>query len=247
MSKEWKRLGALIPPVNVTVEREFNRWAPEGVSIHTQRLWRRRATLSSEDLKEMLTHLEEDCRLLAFAQPHFVTYACTSGSSLETGGFDEKIARRIAQAAGCPASTTATAVVEALRCLKVRRVAVATPYPQEVNEKEMAFFVDLGLEPVSLETFLLSDSYRIPVVPQEETLALAKKADRPDAEGIFISCTNLPTADIIERLEQEVGKPVVTSNQATFWQALRRMGVDEAVPHCGRLLSQPALSPSSVV
>ena len=73
MSKEWKRLGALIPPMNVTVEREFNRWAPEGVTIHTQRLWRRRATLSSEDLKEMLAHLEEDCRLLAFAQPHFVT------------------------------------------------------------------------------------------------------------------------------------------------------------------------------
>ena len=95
MTKEWNRFGALIPPVNITVEPEFNEWAPEGVTIHTQRMWRQRAVMSEEDLRDMDKYLDDDCHRLAFAKPHFVMYACTSGSSLETGGYDKKISDRI--------------------------------------------------------------------------------------------------------------------------------------------------------
>jgi arylmalonate decarboxylase len=77
------------------------------------------------------------------------------------------------------------------------------------------------------------------MIAQDETRALAEKADREEADGVFISCTNLATADIIEPLERELGKPAVTSNQATFWMALREMGIDAFVPGCGRLLAEP--------
>ena len=172
-----------------------------------------------------------------------MVFACTSGSALETGGYDARIAERISNASHSPASTTATAVAEALRHLNVKRVAVVTPYPEELNDREMAFFRELGFDPVSLQSFFEGNGYNIPMIPQVETYSMAKRADRPEAEGLFISCTNLPTADIIERLEQELGKPVVTSNQATFCLALREMGVDSAVPHCGRLLREPAPTP----
>ena len=239
MTEDWKRMGVLIPPVNITVEREFNRWAPPGVTIHVQRMFRSRAVLSPNDLKDMLTHLDDDCHRLAFARPDFVMYACTSGSSLETGGYDAGLSDRIAKASGTPASTTSTAVAAALKYLGVKKVAVVTPYPQEINEKEMAFFADLGFDAVSLESFYQSDSYEIPMIAQDETRALAEKADREEADGVFISCTNLATADIIEPLERELGKPAVTSNQATFWMALREMGIDAFVPGCGRLLAEP--------
>jgi arylmalonate decarboxylase len=233
------RIGVLIPPVNVTVEPEFNRWAPPGVTIHAARLWRRRARLTPDDLREMLTRLDDDCERLAMSQPDVVLYACTSGSSLETGGFDRKLSERIARASRAPASTTSTAVAAALRALGIRRPAVVTPYSDAINEREMAFFAELGFAPVSLESFREEDSHAIPRIDPQDTARLALKADRPEADGVFISCTNLATAAIIERLETELGKPVVTSNQATLWLGLRALGVTTAVPGAGRLLADP--------
>jgi maleate cis-trans isomerase len=233
------RIGVLIPPVNVTVEPEFNRWAPAGVTVHAARMWRRRARLTPDDLREMLTRLDDDCERLALAQPGVVLYACTSGSSLETGGFDRRLSERIACASGAPASTTSTAVAAALRALGIRRPAVVTPYSDDINERELAFFRELGFEPVSLESFREEDSHAIPRIPPDETARLALKADRVEADGVFVSCTNLATAAIIERLETELGKPVVTSNQATLWLGLRALGVTAAVPGAGRLLAGP--------
>ncbi|HEX6212429.1 MAG TPA: hypothetical protein VF136_16735 [Methylomirabilota bacterium] len=246
MARPAARIGVLIPPVNVTVEPEFNRWAPAGVTIHAARMWRRRARLSPDDLREMLTRLDDDCARLAMAQPDVVLYACTSGSSLETGGFDRRISERMARASGAPASTTATAVAAALHVLGVKRPAVVTPYPDEINEREMAFFAELGFEPVSLESFREGDSHAIPRIDPEDTARLVRKADRPEADGVFISCTNLPTAPIIERLETELGKPVVTSNQATLWLGLRALCVTAAVPGAGRLLAG-AFTPGTTV
>jgi arylmalonate decarboxylase len=171
------------------------------------------------------------------AQPGVVLYACTSGSSLETGGYDRNLSERIARLSGAAASTTSTAVAAALRALGIRRPAVVTPYPDEINEREMAFFSELGFEPVSLESFREGDSLAIPRIDPDDTARLALKADQPEADCVFISCTNLPTARIIERLETELGKPVVTSNQATLWLGLHALGVTAAVPGAGRLLA----------
>ena len=230
----WNRIGVLIPPMNVSMEQDMNSLVPDGVTVHFTRLYRKQAVTSVADLQEMLDGLEEDVKRLSFTRPHVIVYGCTSGSSLEPRQ-DQDIARRIEDASGVPAIATAGAVVEALQALSIRRVAVATPYIDEINEREMAFLVDYGFEPVSLEALRLGNSYDIPDVTQEEIHRLALSADRPDAEAVFISCTNLRTAPLVESLERELGKPVITSNQASTWAALRRVGVAEPMPGGGRL------------
>jgi arylmalonate decarboxylase len=233
-----KRIGLLIPPVNIVMEPELQRWAPQGVTIHAHRLYRTKAVTEVAQLQEMTSRLEEDARLLAFARPDIIVYGCTSGSSLEPR-LDERLVERIERASGIPAIATAGAVVQALRNLGITRVAVATPYIDEINERELAFLRDYGFQPVSLEALHIRTSYAIPDTDPEDIYRLARRADRPDAEGVFISCTNLPSGPIIQRLENDLGKPVVTSNQASLWCALRRIGVEDPIPGAGCLMLQP--------
>lgn len=233
----WKRIGVLLPPMNVSMESDMNTWAPDGVTVHATRLFRRTAVHGVDQLLEMLEGLDEDVRRLVFTRPHVIIYGCTSGSCLEPRQ-DQKIAERIEAAAGVPAIVTAGAVAAALRTLNVHRVAVATPYIDEINERELAFLRDYGFDPVNLDALHISRSYDIPDVTLERLWDLALAADRPEAEGLFISCTNLRTAPLIESLERRLGKPVITSNQASIWQALRKVGVEDVVPGGGRLLQE---------
>jgi arylmalonate decarboxylase len=131
-------------------------------------------------------------------------------------------------------------VVEACRVLGVRRISVATPYVQAVNETERLFFEQQGLEVVCIEGMEIghtpTDRRTIAHQPPARTYGLARAVDRPEAEAVFISCTNLPTIEILAALERDLGKPVFSSNLATFWGALRRAGVREPIQGYGRLL-----------
>lgn len=239
------RLGLLIPPVNVIMEPELSRWAPPPVTVHAHRLYRTRAVLTVESLMEMIERLEESASLLAMARADLMVFGCTSGSLLEGVGWDQRLVARMEAATGIPSIATATAVVEALRALGIQRVAVATPYPEEVNRREAAFLEQSGISVLSLESLGHVDSYRIPATSPEEVYRLARSADRPEAQAIFISCTNFPTAEVIDRLEADTGKPVVTSNQASLWLALKRLGIAEPVLGAGMLLAGLAAGPVS--
>ena len=185
----------------------------------------------------MIERLEESASLLAMAKVDLIVFGCTSASVLEGAGWDEELIQRMEAATGIPSIATATAVVEALRTLGIQRVAVATPYSDEVNQREAAFLEGNGLSVVNLEGLGYEDSYRIPATPLEQVYQLARSADRPEAEGIFISCTNFPTLGVIDRLEADIAKPMVTSNQASLWLALRRLGVEASIPDGGQLLA----------
>ena len=131
-------------------------------------------------------------------------------------------------------------MLEALAPLVALQVAVATPYIRSVNETERRFLEQAGLEVVSIDGMEIghtpTDRRTIAHQPPSRTYALARAVDRPEAEALFISCTNLPTLEIIGPLERDLGKPVLTSNTATLWAALRRAGVGERISGYGRLL-----------
>src|SRR5207249_4367806 len=158
--------------------------------------------------------------------PEAVAYACTSGSFVR-GVAGETAIRDAVLAGGAPAAlTTSGALVEALRALGARRVAIGTPYTPDVGRRLVDYLTEAGFEPVSLVNLEKADSSDIFGVQADELETLAEAAFRPEADALFISCTNLETFDEIPRLEARFGIPVLTANQVTMWGLFRAAGID---------------------
>jgi maleate isomerase len=218
------------------MEPEFWRLIPQGVSIHTTRI--RLERVNVEELLSMEKSAEEASRLLATADVDIIVYGCTTGSLVGGLGYDKKIARIIESASKRPAVTTATAVIEALKKLKAKNIALATPYIDEVNEKEVEFLEKHGFNVVDLKTFRIEKNTEIGKVPPERVYRLVRSLDLTHAEAVFISCTNLRTIEVIDPLERDLGLPVISSNTATAWLTLRKLGISEAGLKVGTLLAE---------
>jgi arylmalonate decarboxylase len=236
----WRaRIGLIIPSTNTINEPEFWRLAPRGVTIHTAR-----ATSTGEFSEAYFARLRaagQNCvEDLATAEVDLIAYGCTSGSIVCSL---EEITADLTARTGIPSIATAGSVVAALRALKVKRVAVATPYVDFINEREEQFLRDHGFQVTSLVGLRLGETQAerrsIGRVPPEHVYRMARHCDRPEAEAIFISCTNLATLDVIAQIEADLGKPVVTSNQACFWHCLRSLGLPDRIEGYGRLLTEP--------
>ncbi len=245
----WRgRIGIIIPATNATFEPECYRMVPEGVSFHFARM--ALTELSPAGLREMGKSACEKGRELALVGADIIVFGCTSGSFAEGQGHDEKIIRELEGETGIPALATSSAVLKALRRLGIGPMAVCSPYSDELNARLKDFFGAHG-HPVTAIRGLgfVKHGTHFPLAPrpvslvniQEPTVAykLARIVDGPEAQGLLISCTNLRTLEIIEKLERDLGKPVVTSVQATVWAALRQIAAGEPLPGWGRLLPLP--------
>lgn len=236
----WRaRVGLIVPSVNVVMEPELARMAPEGVSIHVTRLLLQ-GKASRESYVAMAEATSRAATELSTAEPDVMAYGCTSGAIIEG---DEAVIRRIKEIVGdIPVITTAGAVVDALKALGMKRIAVATPYLQAVNEEEKEYLERRGFDVSRILGLEMghSDTERKLIGRQPPGIAyrIAREAYTPDVDGIFISCTNFATLPIIEQLETELGKPVVTSNQATFWALLRQAGLKDKLEGVGSLLRE---------
>ncbi len=238
---EKKRIGLLVPARNRTMEDDFSGWMPQSMALNTMRMYfppTEPATME-ERLQIMDDRVGESARMVALVRPDVIAFGCTSGSFLHGLGWDLKMIEEVQEAAGgIPTVATARCVVDALNELGVKKIAAASPYPPEVNERLKKYLGEAGFEVVSFD---YEDGRRVGNVDlfdPDLVFELGKRVDRTEAEAIFISCTNLRAAAIIERLEKETGKPVVTSNQATFWACLRKLGVDESIQGAGKLLRE---------
>ncbi|MPS30125.1 MAG: decarboxylase [Alcaligenaceae bacterium] len=233
----WKaKIGLIVPSTNTVNEPEFWRLAPEGVTIHTARAMLL-GPATEESYYKMAEAVNGAADELATAEVDVVAYGCTSGSIICPL---PELIRNMSQRTGTPAIATAGAVVAALRALGARKIAVGTPYVDFVNESEDKFLRDYGFDVLTLQGLRLGETQEerrgIGRVPPEMVFRLARAIDRPDADAIFISCTNLATFDVIAEIERELGKPVVTSNQACFWACLRLLGLRTAISDYGTLL-----------
>ncbi len=238
---ERKRIGLLVPARNRTMEDDFSGWMPRSVALHTMRMYfpPTEPPTMEERLQLMDDQVAESARLLTLVRPDVVAFGCTSGSFLHGLGWDQKMIEEIEMVSGgIPTVATARCVVDALNELGVKRIAAASPYPPEINERLKKYLGDAGFDVVNFDYEDGRKVGNVDLFDLDVVYELGKRVDRTEAEAIFISCTNLRAASIIERLEKETGKPVVTSNQATFWACLRKLGIDESIPGAGKLLRE---------
>jgi len=234
------KLGVIVPPTNTANEAEWNRMAPDGVSVHSVRMPLHTDTTSAHGKQALYDDVGKFSRDLAQAGVSVVAYGCTAGSMVTPM---EQLPGFMRKETGIPAITTAQSLVLGLRALGARKVAVATPYHDALNDHEIHFLADQGIETVAMRGLGIGANgpaeYRlIARVPLDQVYAHARGAFVPAADALLISCTDFATLPLIERLERDIGKPVVTSNQATFWAALRAAGVQDRFTSFGALLQQ---------
>ena len=165
-----------------------------------------------------------------------VAYGCTSGSYVLGLEGDAAIVKEMQAASGVPATTTSSAVVEALRVLGAQSVAVLSPHIDDLNDRLRAYLEAAGFTVAAMVGLNLRCDIEA-VEPAETRKIIESQVDRPDADAVFISCTGMRTAGIIDDIEASLGKPVVTANQATLWCLGRLAGVARPMLDRGRLLA----------
>lgn len=234
----WRaRIGLMIPSTVTTMDQEFNRMAPEGISVHVTRLFHTSSSL--EGLESLYDNIERAAEELATAHVDIIVFGCTSGGLIKGKQYEEDIRNTIGNACNnIPAITVIGSVIDALHLFNIKKVVVATPYISEVYEAEKLFLEDLGLNVLEIRGLDIEDSASISYEQPTASYKLAKRmyCDNPGAEGIFISCTNFRTIEIIDTLEKDTNVPVITAVQATLWNCLRKLGCNEPIPGYGKLL-----------
>ncbi len=215
------------------MEYETQRMAAGALSVHTQRISHTADT--EENLMWMGTQVPDAAKLLAHAKVDVICYGCTAGGFLKGPHYDRDMSAQIRASTGVPGATSASAITDALGALGAKRVSVATAYEPWLNEKVRAYLEAAGFAVLAIEGF---GTQAHAAVTPDRVAALARNVDRPDAEAVFISCSNLRTLEIIEAVERDTGKPVVTSNQASLWGMLRLIGDKRAIPGAGRLFRE---------
>ncbi|MBB5911461.1 maleate isomerase [Nocardia transvalensis] len=213
----------IIAPFDLALERELWRWAPLEVSLHLARTPYEPVPVSvaMAELVSDAAHLTSATRNILHVDPEVIAYLCSSGSFIKGLDYERSLCDTICAAGARDAVTTSGALIEAIRALDVSRLSVITPYDEILTEKLHDFLGEAGCEVVRSNHLGLGGG--IWKVSYRTIAERIINADDPRSEAIFVSCTNLPTYDLIEPLEQALGKPVLTANQLTMWACLGRM------------------------
>ena len=237
------RIGLIIPSSNRMVEQEMVRQVPPGVTAHVARL--RMTGAHRVGIDALLPRVEETAATLVDARCDVVAFHCTANSTAEGTEGEDKLVAALRRAGAPRATTTATAIRAAFDALAARRIVLITPYSQETTDHEAEFLRHAGYEVLAARGFALKGSDEYCATPAQFWRDRALEAARPDADAYFLSCANISVFPVIEEIEQKLGRPVVTSNQAVIWHALSLLGIADRRNCRGRLFDSLAAKNST--
>lgn len=215
------RLGLIIPSSNRLSEPQFRRFLPADVGLHVTRL--RMTGQHNKPLDRLLVDVAAAAAALGDAKCDTIVFHCTANSMEHGPQGEQKILSTIREESGAAALSTAQGIVEAFRACAMRRLVLVSPYRQSHNDHEIAYLRALGFETIHDVALNLPPSDGYIAAPPSLWVETVRAHLRAEADGYFLSCTNTTQIDAIAPLEAELGKPVINSNQATIWAALKRL------------------------
>jgi len=238
------RIGLAALAGNQTTEYEFHRMLDlDGVAFYTARV-PDSVTITPDTLRETERHLAQAVSQILPGIPlDVVAFTCTSATIVNG---EEAIFARIREVrSGVACTTPITAALAAMQALKLKRIALLTPYIQEINDQMREFIQDRGVDVPVMGSFNNSNDHEVArITPKSIRNAVLELAQRDEVEGVFVSCGSLRLVDMVEDLESSIGKPVFSSNHAMAWHCLRLGGYDAPIAGLGRLFRIGIASPA---
>jgi maleate cis-trans isomerase len=232
----WRaRIGLMVPAVNNTMECELWSLVPKGVTVSTARIACEREG-AAETLRGMEQEGKNACTRVMTAEPDVVLFGCTSASFYEGPDWNRGFQADLTELAGVPAITTTGAMVEALRRDGVRTVDVITPYVETTNERLRRYLEAEGVGVKSFGTFDMLDMFDHARIQPSDVYQKVRQVASDDADAVFIACTQVRALEVVDVLERDLGKPVYTANQCSFWKAFETLGVAPEVDDVGGAL-----------
>ncbi|WP_186100640.1 maleate cis-trans isomerase family protein [Burkholderia gladioli] len=230
------RIGLIALSTDPVIERDFHRLVPDdGIGVFSTRIHLETPN-SDRTFLALADRLEAAARLLIpDSRLDAIVFGCTSASTLIG---PRQVEQRIRLGRpGVAVTNPATAAVAALRALKARRVALITPYTAQMTRNVMRFLAEADIELSSVRIADHDTDYAIGSIPERFFVEAAQASQLTGVDAIFISCTGTRALNVIEEIEAQTGLPVVVSNQAAFWHALRLAGREVPIRGYGRLLN----------
>ena len=230
------RLGIVVPSVNTVMEPWAQRTVPDGVSVLAARMFIPPATTPAAFIEMDRNEGQMAIRQLSSVFPDVIAYGCTASSIVQGLDYDRHLRAEISETYRVPSTTAAHAILTAADALDARKVSIVSPYTRDVDEAEHRYFASAGLEVLGGACLGIADGFRLAEPEPEMLFELGRTGFDPRSDALIMSCLNTRSHAVIDRLEKTLGKPVITSTQATLWHALRLAGISDAVRGFGRLL-----------
>jgi maleate cis-trans isomerase len=212
----------LLPSSSSVQEQDIGRALPDHISLHVARM--RLNNVDAESTLRIVQEIESESQKLADVDVDVIIFPATAPSSRNGPGYDQELIKRINTASGKPATTASTALLEALQALSVKRIVIGAPWSASVNQTVAAFLEANGVKVLAQEALGFVRNLEIGLLDPQTALDIGRRANRPEADAVLLACGNWSTFSIIDQLEHDLGKPVLTTNQVTLWHALKMIG-----------------------
>ncbi|WP_164660601.1 Asp/Glu racemase [Tropicibacter sp. Alg240-R139] len=233
------KIGVLVPFTNTNLEPDIELLRPPNTTVHFQRM-------GGYDVDEIpgsdqmaglgASDISHDLRMISGVRPDVVLYGCTSATLTHGSSFDAELADQIKAGSGAKSLTAAGSLIAGIKAIGATKVGFSSPYLGEINEQAMAFMTENGIETINCtDVGRELGNYGQGELTPDEVFDLACKADHPDAQAIVLSCTDMRSVEVVERVEAVLNKPVVTSNQAMMFCLMQALGLPRHDRLPGRL------------
>ena len=229
------KVGLIALSTDQTIESDFNNICKNlPLDIFINRIHNQNP-LTKENLLKMQNDLESVTnKILPDEKVNTIAYGCTSGTiAIGEKNVKEKI---LSAKPGCYVTTPVTSAMKAFQKMNIKKIALFTPYPDAVNKTILDYFTKKNIEVLSFASLNLNLDSEFANVDPNYILEIASKLETKNVDALFISCTALPVLNIIDRLEQKIQKPVLSSNQTLIWDTIRSVGYKSGIKGFGKLL-----------